>query len=810
MSSLYVTRRSVFSCFVSLLFFYSTTGIAATPPTGLSATVVGNTVTLQWTRSTSSGVEYRIFRRLHNDLHNEERVVMANGYRGLSYRDGNVPVGTYTYAVKALGTDGTVSRGARVRVVVAGDIQSPQAPARLSAQGTSTSTIDLSWAQATDNVGVTGYEIYRDGRPLAAVSGAATLRHTDTNLRGGTAYTYQVRAVDAVGLRSAWSPSAVGNTLQNLTTVTLSLSTATPRVGSSVRVTASATDLDGNLQELKICEVLSSGDVCDSVATGPQSVLQGYKEKSVSTLLPRQFYAAVSDSVGGTSKTSIYTAVGKAHLYVDGINGLDSAKGSETSPLKTIQAAIAKANATDNYIAVKAGQYTERVIINKSGITLDGQKLAIVLAPNNSNLQANPGAINVVGGTTQTVVVRGFNVGNNPGTSAVDYDLIKGYVGIFVGEGARNVTVEDNVVRLTESSGIMLRNARDVKVLNNIVEKTNAGARSFYDTNADFNRGYVLTDCEARFNREKAFRAKQEMISIIGTHGFEVRNNEVFNGAWTINGMCVVGKEGIDAKSGSSNGQISGNKVHDILKLGLYLDAWNDDMTNITVDSNRVWNTRQGLVLSVEASDVAAIADVRITNNVLYKNKSHGIYITAFCCSAPGKPTEGNGPRRDIKIINNTLYGNGGNGLLIGERTRNGVTEEARIDGVVIINNVVAYNDGAQMNNMTNHRVGGAIIARNNLVAGRNVGNLGGTVGNPTFRDLSAANLALWNFQLEPNPSSAYDGIDDGYGGSVLYSVAGVPKTIPSINGLVTHDATGVTRLTSSNTVLDLGAYEKH
>jgi chitodextrinase len=54
--------------------------------------------------------------------------------------------------------------------------------------------VKLSWTAATDNVGVTGYEVSRDGVLLATVS---TPSFTDSNLSPTTNYTYSIVAVDA-------------------------------------------------------------------------------------------------------------------------------------------------------------------------------------------------------------------------------------------------------------------------------------------------------------------------------------------------------------------------------------------------------------------------------------------------------------------------------------------------------------------------------------------------------------------------------------------------------------------------------------
>ncbi|GAA1973430.1 discoidin domain-containing protein [Amycolatopsis minnesotensis] len=61
-------------------------------------------------------------------------------------------------------------------------------------------TAGLSWAEATDDVGVTGYDVLRDGKVIATTT---TPAYTDTGLTPGTAYRYTVRARDAAGNTSS-------------------------------------------------------------------------------------------------------------------------------------------------------------------------------------------------------------------------------------------------------------------------------------------------------------------------------------------------------------------------------------------------------------------------------------------------------------------------------------------------------------------------------------------------------------------------------------------------------------------------------
>ncbi|MGP3983177.1 cellulase family glycosylhydrolase [Streptomyces sp. KR80] len=82
------------------------------------------------------------------------------------------------------------------------DTTSPSVPGDLRATGTTSSSISLAWGAATDDVAVTGYEVYRDGSLVTTVTGTS---YTDGGRAPSTTYTYTVRAKDAAGNRSAAS-----------------------------------------------------------------------------------------------------------------------------------------------------------------------------------------------------------------------------------------------------------------------------------------------------------------------------------------------------------------------------------------------------------------------------------------------------------------------------------------------------------------------------------------------------------------------------------------------------------------------------
>ncbi|GGF60895.1 hypothetical protein GCM10010912_02630 [Paenibacillus albidus] len=118
-----------------------------------------------------------------------------------------------TVTVQAGGVTGkqiTVSVGANAAKIYAKqpqitDTEAPTVPSNVTAVVQNASSALISWTASTDNVGVTGYEVYRNG---VKVGTTASTSYTDTGLLGSTTYSYTVKALDAAGNLSLLSAAA--------------------------------------------------------------------------------------------------------------------------------------------------------------------------------------------------------------------------------------------------------------------------------------------------------------------------------------------------------------------------------------------------------------------------------------------------------------------------------------------------------------------------------------------------------------------------------------------------------------------------
>jgi chitodextrinase len=158
---------------------------------------------------------------------------------------------TFTFAVDAYDAAGnrstrvdvTGSTGACSKPGPTADTTPPTTPSNLAVARVTQTSVSLTWSASTDSVGVTGYDVYRDGTSVSTVALPGAII---SGLSCGTAYTFAVDAYDAAGNRS---------TRAYLTTSTFSCAdsqapsaptgvTASSRTGTSIALTWSASKDD--------------------------------------------------------------------------------------------------------------------------------------------------------------------------------------------------------------------------------------------------------------------------------------------------------------------------------------------------------------------------------------------------------------------------------------------------------------------------------------------------------------------------------------------------------------------------------------
>lgn len=161
-----------------------------------------------------------------------------------------------------------------------GDTVAPSTPSSLTASGTTQTTTNLSWTASTDNVGVTGYDIYQGTTLRATVT---TTTYAVTGLTAATTYNFSIKAKDAVGNISASS------NVVNVTTL----------AGSSVTYCASTSN---NTADEKI------GRVQLGTINNPSTGTAGYEN----------FTALSTNLIRGSANTITITPSWTSTVYSEG------------------------------------------------------------------------------------------------------------------------------------------------------------------------------------------------------------------------------------------------------------------------------------------------------------------------------------------------------------------------------------------------------------------------------------------------------------------------------------------------------------
>ncbi|WP_372666769.1 glycoside hydrolase family 9 protein [Amycolatopsis kentuckyensis] len=147
-----------------------------------------------------------------------------------------------------------------------GDTTPPSAPTGVTAVASSTS-VSLRWTAATDDVGVTGYDVLNSAG--AAIGSTTTTGYQVTGLTPGTAYTFSVRARDAAGNGSP---------------------------ASSVSVTTTTTG--GGTGTLAVQQRSSSGVTDNQIRTGLQIVNRGSTSVALTGVTARYWFTGDATNPG--------------------------------------------------------------------------------------------------------------------------------------------------------------------------------------------------------------------------------------------------------------------------------------------------------------------------------------------------------------------------------------------------------------------------------------------------------------------------------------------------------------------------------
>lgn len=221
---------------------------------GLTVTPVSqSSLTLNWTdkpnpaynetafevyRSATAGGPYTLIAKANADV--------------VTYTDnGLTPNTTYYYIIRPVNNNGAAPVSAEANGKTKADNQAPTAPTNVAVTGSTNNSVTLTWTAATDDIGVTGYDVYVNNAKAYSLAGNV-LTVTAYGLTTRQVYNFYVVAKDAGGnlsvpssqvtagavnkgltykyYQGSWSVLPDFNTLTPITTGTIANVDITPRL----------------------------------------------------------------------------------------------------------------------------------------------------------------------------------------------------------------------------------------------------------------------------------------------------------------------------------------------------------------------------------------------------------------------------------------------------------------------------------------------------------------------------------------------------------------------------------------------------
>lgn len=323
-------------------------------PLNLKVTsVTTDSVSLSWESATDSidVIGYIIYR-------DNQLIQGVIGAEEVAYTDIGLMEDTmYTYQVRAVDQAGNISEMSNTvtaRTKPTEEILPPAAPLNLRIDDVTTNSVSLSWEAAIDDVGVTGYHVYRDDQLIQTLSGTE-LSYIDTGLMEATTYTYKIRAVDQAG-----NLSEASSAVKARTKMTIEVSRPLPPTKlRSARVTehevALMWDAPNESKEIMSYQVYRNNVLVGEVA-GETSL---YTDKDLQENTKYSYVVKSKNKEGDLSEESnkIIVQTSKKHETVPPLEEEIEKESTEKPP-------VAKETETKNNGAINKGK--EEAKVNKN------------------------------------------------------------------------------------------------------------------------------------------------------------------------------------------------------------------------------------------------------------------------------------------------------------------------------------------------------------------------------------------------------------------------------------------------------------
>ena len=337
------------------------------------------------------------------------------------------------------------------------DTTPPSTPTELVASGQTASSITLTWKASSDNVGVKGYDLYRNGVKVGWTSGTS---RTFSSLACGKSYTLAVEAFDAAGNRSG--QAALTSSTSACIADTTPPSTPTELAASGQTASSMTLAWKASTDNVGVAgyDLYLNGKKVGTT-TGTSYTFSGLACATSYTLAVDAYDAAGNVSAQASLKSSTSSCGDLASalppplppstgttFYVSTI-GSDSNPGTLTAPWRTIQKAL-NVLLPGQQALVRAGTYTQDLVMSRAGTASAPITVAaypgetVVLHAASTSGDTYP--IQITGAYFR---LQGFVIENSLGTSAAN---------VYLWGGANHIELSGNEIRYGQDQGIFADN----------------------------------------------------------------------------------------------------------------------------------------------------------------------------------------------------------------------------------------------------------------------------------------------------------------------------------------------------------------
>jgi chitodextrinase len=275
---------------------------------------------------------------------------------------------SYTLAVDA--ADAAGNRSARSTITAStaacpppNDTQPPAVPNGMRTTGITQSSVSLAWNATTDNVGVAGYNLYKDGAKVASTQSTS---YTFGGLSCGSDYTLALTAYDAAGNES---DGRYATTVETTSACTPAPDTQAPTApGSFAKTTATTTSINVSWSASSDNVGVAGYTLYRNGTNVGSTTSTSYSYTGLTCNTSYTLAIDAADAAGNRSGKATVTATtsacpppsGNAQVYV-ARNGSDSASCSASSPCASLQRAYSVASPGD-VVEVAGGTYPPQTI----------------------------------------------------------------------------------------------------------------------------------------------------------------------------------------------------------------------------------------------------------------------------------------------------------------------------------------------------------------------------------------------------------------------------------------------------------------